>query len=153
MLIGGIEAGRYGKLTRAALARGLGLNGSITPVTHQLEKIRGNKYTLTNTLALTEEEAEKQLYDEILVDLLGPLRVDALFYDLSRELDENCATIAKKGCEMSHSAFTKNTPTLTAASNALCKIWYQSRSIFGECTVRHLTSLLCNSCTILVQLP
>ena len=39
MLIGVMEVGRYGKLTRAALSRAIGLNGSLTAVTLQVEKI------------------------------------------------------------------------------------------------------------------
>ena len=39
MLIGGTEVGRYGKLTRAALDIEFSLNGSLTVVTHQVEKI------------------------------------------------------------------------------------------------------------------
>ena len=68
MLIGGIKVGQYGKLTRAALARSLGFIGGLTAVTRQVEKILGNNDTLAVTLALTEEETEKQLYHEIWVD-------------------------------------------------------------------------------------
>ena len=59
MLIGGIEVGRYGKLSSDALAIALDLNGSIPSVTRKVEKIRGNDETLTVTvtLALTEEKA------------------------------------------------------------------------------------------------
>ena len=39
MLIGGIEVGRYGNLTRDALARAFGLNGSLTTFKCQMEKI------------------------------------------------------------------------------------------------------------------
>ena len=55
MLIGGIKVGRYGKLTHAALARELGLNVSLTTVTRQVEKIRGNDDTLSSTLSIFEE--------------------------------------------------------------------------------------------------
>ena len=68
MLIGGIKVGQYGKLTRATLARSLGFIGGLTAVTRQVEKILGNNDTLAVTLALTEEETEKQLYHEIWVD-------------------------------------------------------------------------------------
>ena len=59
MLIGGIEVGRYGKLSSDALAIALDLNGSIPSVTRKVEKIIGNDETLTVTvtLALTEEKA------------------------------------------------------------------------------------------------
>ena len=66
MLIGGIEAGRYGNLTRDALARAFGLNGSLTTFKCQMEKIRRNDDTLATTIALTKEEAEKN-YNEIWV--------------------------------------------------------------------------------------
>ena len=59
MLIGGIEVGPYGELTCAALARALGLNGSLTEITHKAENIRGENDTISGTLAITEEEAEK----------------------------------------------------------------------------------------------
>ena len=39
VLIGGIEVGHYNKLTRAALDRASGLNGSITAVTNQVKNI------------------------------------------------------------------------------------------------------------------
>ena len=39
MLIGRLEIGRYGNLTRATLDRALGLNGILTAVTRQVEKI------------------------------------------------------------------------------------------------------------------
>ena len=39
MLIEDIEVGRYGKLTRAALARAFGLKGSLTVVTRQVQNI------------------------------------------------------------------------------------------------------------------
>ena len=55
MLIEGIEVGRYSKLTRSDLARELGLNGNLTEVTCQVEKIQGNYDTLASTFVLTEE--------------------------------------------------------------------------------------------------
>ena len=61
MIIGGIKVGRYRKITRDALSRAFGFNGSLTEVTCQVEKIRDNDDTLAATLALTEEEAEKHL--------------------------------------------------------------------------------------------
>ena len=39
MIIGGIEVGRYGKLTRYALAISFGLKRSLTAVTFQVENI------------------------------------------------------------------------------------------------------------------
>ena len=59
MLIGGIKFGRYGKITRASLAITVFLNGSLVSVTCQVGNIRGNYDTLTASLSLTEEEAEK----------------------------------------------------------------------------------------------
>ena len=59
MIIGGTKVGRYGKITRDALSRAFGLNGSLTEFTCQMEKIQENDDTLAATLALTEEEAEK----------------------------------------------------------------------------------------------
>ena len=55
MPIEGIEVGRYSKLTRSDLARELGLNGNLTEVTCQVEKIQGNYDALAATLVLTEE--------------------------------------------------------------------------------------------------
>ena len=60
---------------------------------------------------------------------LGPLRMDAIFSDLTRELDKNRTTLAKKGHDMALSAVANKTVTLTAASNAICKNWYQSECI------------------------
>ena len=59
MLIGGNEVGLYGKLTCSDLARAFVLKGILTPVTRQVENIRGNNDTLAATLALAKEEAEK----------------------------------------------------------------------------------------------
>ena len=53
---------------------------------------------------------------------LGPLRADAIFADLSRELDNNCETFSKKVREIARSAAVKNIVTPTAASNALEKL-------------------------------
>ena len=97
ILIGGIEVGRYVKLTRAALARTFCFNENLTEVTCKLKNILGNDDTLAATLALTEEELEKK-YNEIWVDPLGPLRVDSIFADMSRESGKNSTTIEKKGC-------------------------------------------------------
>ena len=63
ILIGGIEVGRYNKFNRAALDRAFGLNGSLTSGTRQVENISRKNDTLDSTLALTEEEAEKN-YNE-----------------------------------------------------------------------------------------
>ena len=57
------------------------------------------------------------------------MRVDAIFSDLTRELDKNRTTLAKKGRDMARSAVANNNVTLTVASNALCKNWYQSECI------------------------
>ena len=54
---------------------------------------------------------------------LGPLRVDAIFADLPRNLDNNRATLAKKGREMPCSAVANKTLTPNAASNALANIY------------------------------
>ena len=61
MLIGGIEVGHYGKLTRYALDREFVFKGGIIEVTFQVEKVRGNNDTIAATIALTEEEVEKHL--------------------------------------------------------------------------------------------
>ena len=53
MLVGGIKFGRYGKLTSAILARALGLNGTFTAVTCQVENIQQNNDTLAATLSIT----------------------------------------------------------------------------------------------------
>ena len=87
-----------------------------------MENIRGNNNTLAATIALTEEETEKQLYREIWVEPLGPLREDAIFDYVSKELYNNCTTPAEKVREMARSAVAKNTLTHTAASNSLAKI-------------------------------
>ena len=58
MLIGGIEVGRYRNITLSALARALGLNGSLTEVTRQVENIQGKNDILSATFALIEEEEE-----------------------------------------------------------------------------------------------
>ena len=102
--------------------RALGLNGSLTEVTRQVENIRQNDDNLAATLAPTEEEVEKQLYHKIWVDQLGTLRADAIFSDMSRDLDENCATLAKKVHDMVCSAVANKTLTPTMASKALVKI-------------------------------
>ena len=57
------------------------------------------------------------------------MRADAIFADLKRESDKNRTTLAKKGRDMARIAVANNTVTLTAASNALCKNWYQSECI------------------------
>ena len=51
-----------------------------------------------------------------------PLRVDAIFSYLSREFDDNCATLANNGNEMALSAVANKTLTQTAASNDLEKL-------------------------------
>ena len=53
---------------------------------------------------------------------MRPLRADAIFDDLSRELDKNSATISNKGLEMARNAVSNKIVTLTAASNALAKL-------------------------------
>ena len=53
---------------------------------------------------------------------MRPLRADAIFADLSRELDKNSATISNKGLEMARNAVSNKIVTLTAASNNLAKI-------------------------------
>ena len=58
MLIGGIEVGRCINITLSALARALGLNGSLTEVPRQVEKIQGNNDILYSTFTLIEEEEE-----------------------------------------------------------------------------------------------
>ena len=55
MVIRGIDFGCYGKLTCYALSKSLGLNGSLTAVTCQVEKIRWNDDTIASTIALTEK--------------------------------------------------------------------------------------------------
>ena len=52
---------------------------------------------------------------------LGLLRADAIFSDMSIELDMDCATPEKKGHYMAHSAVANKTVTPTAASKSLCK--------------------------------
>ena len=121
MLIGGIEVGRYSKITRAALAIAFGLNGSLKEFIRQVENIRGNNDNLDATLALTKEEVEN-IYNEIRVELLGLLRADVIFSDMSRDPDKNCATLEKKGRDMACSSVSKNIVTKTAASNDLEKI-------------------------------
>ena len=69
MLIGRIEVGRYGKLTRFALAISFGSKGSPTSVTCHVENILGNNDTLAATLALTKEEEENN-YNEFWVEPL-----------------------------------------------------------------------------------
>ena len=61
VIIGGIKFGRYSKITCAASDRALGFNGGLTAVTCQVEKIRRNDGTLSSTLTLIGEEAEKSL--------------------------------------------------------------------------------------------
>ena len=100
----------------------MGLNGSLTAVNRQLEKIQGNYDTLAATISLTEEDSEKQLYNEIRLEPFGPLSADTIFSDLSKESDKNHTTIAKKVCDMACSSPSKNTLTMTVASNALVKI-------------------------------
>ena len=53
---------------------------------------------------------------------MGPLRADVIFADLSRESDNNRATLAKKGREMACSAVANNTVNPTADSNSLEKL-------------------------------
>ena len=53
---------------------------------------------------------------------MGPLREDVIFTCLSRELDNNCATLSKKGYDMDRSAVANKTVTPTAASNFLTNI-------------------------------
>ena len=53
---------------------------------------------------------------------LGPLREDAIFADLLRKLDNNRATLAKKGHDMAISAVSNKTVTPTASSNDLEKL-------------------------------
>ena len=84
MLVGGIKFGRFGKLTCDTLARALGLKGGLIAVTHKVKKMRGNEDTFDSTIALTTEEAEKHLYNEIRVEPLEPSRSDEIFADLSR---------------------------------------------------------------------
>ena len=84
ILVGVIEVGLYGNITRADLARALGFNESFAVVAHHVEYIQGNNNNLAATLSLTEEGAKKHLYGEIWVDPLGPLRADEIFADLSR---------------------------------------------------------------------
>ena len=121
MLFGGIEVGRYGKLTCAALARAFILNVSLTVVTRQVKNIIGNNDTLSATLTLTKEEVEN-IYNEIRVELFGPLRADVIFADLSRESDKNHATLANKGRDMARGIVTNKIVTLIAASNSNAKI-------------------------------
>ena len=59
---------------------------------------------------------------------LGPLRADAIFSDMSRELYNNFATLSKKGHDMDRSAVSNNTITTTEASNSL-ENWYQSECL------------------------
>ena len=61
----------------------------------------------------------KHLYLEIWVDFLGTLREDANFSDMSRDLDNNRATLVKKGHYMDRSEFTNKTLTPTAALHTL----------------------------------
>ena len=51
-----------------------------------------------------------------------PWRADAIFDDLSRESDKNCATFSKNVRDMARRAFTNKTCTPTAASNYIAKI-------------------------------
>ena len=53
---------------------------------------------------------------------LVPLRADAIFSDMSRELYNNFATLSKKGYDMDRSAVANKTVTPTAASNFLTNI-------------------------------
>ena len=46
------------------------------------------------------KKRQKRIHNEIRVDPLGPLSSDAIFSDMSRELDKNCATLEKKGRDM-----------------------------------------------------
>ena len=125
-----------------------GLNGSLAAVTHQVENILRNNDTFVATLALTEEEVEKQLYHEIRVEPLGPLRADAIFYYLSRDSYKNCITLSKKGHDMACSSVTNNIVTPNSASNALYTNWYQSeclntpprQSEASRCTSAHAWS-------------
>ena len=48
--------------------------------------------------------------------------MDSIFSGMSRELDNNHATLAKKGRYMAHSAVANKTITPNAASNALAKM-------------------------------
>ena len=48
-----------------------------------------------------------------------PLGADAIFADMSRESDENCATLAEKVREMDRSEVVKKNVTPTEASNDL----------------------------------
>ena len=50
---------------------------------------------------------------------LGPLRADAIFDILSKNLDKNCVTLEKKGCDMDHSSVINKIVTPNAASNDL----------------------------------
>ena len=119
ILIGLIEYGRYIKLTHVDLDRASGLNGIIAEVTLQVDNIRGDNNTLSDTISLTEEEAETQLYQEIWVGPLIPLRVYAIFSDLFRNLDDNCKTLAKKRRAMARSAVSNINLTPTADLNPL----------------------------------
>ena len=56
------------------------------------------------------------------MDPLGPLRGDAILSDISRDSDNNCATLAKNERDMDRTAVSKNTFTPTVASNYLAKI-------------------------------
>ena len=72
---------------------------------------------MTPSLALSQslKKRQKNNYNEIRVEPLGPLRSYAIFADLSRELDKNCATLEKKGRDMDCSEVSNKTVTPTAA--------------------------------------
>ena len=61
VLIGGIEFGRYNRITHYSFDIAFSLNVSLTSVTRMVEKILGNDDILSATLEITEEEAEKYL--------------------------------------------------------------------------------------------
>ena len=48
--------------------------------------------------------------------------MDAIISDLSRDSDENCATLAKKVLEMARSAVANKTTNPSATSNDLAKV-------------------------------
>ena len=53
---------------------------------------------------------------------MGPLRADTIFSDLSKELDKNRATLAKKVSEMARRVVANKTGTTNLHSNALANI-------------------------------
>ena len=81
------------------------------------------KITLSLPLLYSlKKRHKKYIYHEIRVEPLVTLRVDAIFSYLSREFDDNRATLANNGNEMALSAVANKTLTQTAASNDLEKL-------------------------------